>query len=393
MNRLSVFYRNEGIGDLAFALVVLAALFSTFSHVSEISAFWMITIILLGIVYIAVGVYGYAFISTRNNFWEKMAYFFLQITMGNAILFWGGATGFNAMILLPLVGQSAVILEENWRFLVNGVVAVSYTLVLRGYSGHWDSVLTNLPLFIAAQIFVLIFVRMAVSEDHAKREIQQLAEHLTEANQQLRQYAAQVEELAIERERNRVAREIHDGIGHHLTALNMQIKAAQAILPTDPRRCMELLQNAEEITRRALLDVRQSVAAIRENPSDTPSILNQIPKIINEAQTAGLVTEFKLVGHPRNLPPEMNLTLLRVVQESISNTLKHAQATMYSFLIDFTNDHEVLVKAWDDGIGSEDIRGGFGLIGMRERVNLLDGIIQIHSEKGKGFGIEIRLPG
>lgn len=378
---------------MAFALVVLAALFSTFSHVSEISALWMITIILLGIGYIAVGVYGYAHIANRNHFWEKIAYFLLQIILGNAILFLGGATGFNAMILLPLVGQSAVVLEENWRFLINGLVAVSYALVLRGYAGHWDSVLTNLPLFIAAQIFILIFVRMAVSEDQAKREIQQLAEHLTEANQQLRQYAAQVEELAIERERNRVAREIHDGIGHHLTALNMQIKAAQVILPTDANRCMELLQNAEKITQQALLDVRQSVAAIRESPADTSSVLNQIPKIIEEAQTAGLVTEFKLVGHPRNLPPEMNLTLLRVAQESISNTLKHAQATMYSFLIDFTNDHEVFVKAWDDGIGSEDIRGGFGLIGMRERVNLLDGIIQIHSEKGKGFGIEIRLPG
>ncbi|GAP06462.1 signal transduction histidine kinase [Anaerolinea thermolimosa] len=393
MNRLNVFYKNEGIGDLAFALVVLAALFSTFSHVSEISTLWMITIILLGIVYIGIGVYGYAYISNRNNLWEKMVYFILQIVIGNAILFWGGATGFNAMILLPLVGQSAVILEENWRFFINGLVAVSYTLVLRGYSGNWDSVLTNLPLFIAAQIFVLIFVRMAVSEDQAKREIQQLAEHLTEANQQLRQYAAQVEELAIERERNRVAREIHDGIGHHLTALNMQIKAAQAVLPTDSQRCMELLQNAEKITQRALLDVRQSVAAIRENPSDTPSVLNQIPKIIKEAQTAGLITQFKLVGHPRNLPPEMNLTLLRVVQESISNTLKHAQATTYTFLIDFTNEHEILVKAWDDGIGSEDIRGGFGLVGMRERVNLLDGMFQIHSERGKGFEIEIRLPG
>lgn len=384
---------SEGIADLAFALVVLAAYFTTFSTVKNISVSWMLVIILLGIFYIAVGVYGYAFSVDSKSFPIKILYFTVQIFIGNIILYLGGATGFNAIVLLPLAGHSVVMLDEYWRYAINGVMAVSYAMALRLITGGWDVVLTNLPLFIAAQIFILVFTQMAVSEAKSKNEMHKLAENLAMANQQLRQYAVQAEQLATEKERIRVAREIHDGIGHHITALNMQLKAAMAVMAKDTPRSMSLVNNAEELSQQVMLDIRKSVSALRENTLVDESLPQSLQKLCSSAEAAGLLVDLKVMGEPRKLAPEVNLTVYRVVQESISNTLKHARATQYRVSLDFTQDQFIRLLINDDGIGTNEQNGGFGLIGMRERVHLVDGNIDIHSSSGQGFNIDVQIPG
>jgi signal transduction histidine kinase len=384
---------SEGIADLAFALVVLAAYFTTFSTVRNISVSWLLVIILLGIFYIAIGVYGFAFCVESRSFSIKVLYFAVQIFIGNIILYLGGATGFNAIVLLPLAGHSVVMLNEYWRYAMNGVMAASYAIALRMITGGWDVVLTNVPLFVAAQIFILVFTQMAVSEARSKNEIHQLAENLALANQQLRKYAIQAEQLATEKERIRVAREIHDGIGHHITALNMQVKAAMAVMATDTRRSMSLLQNAEELSQQVMLDIRQSVSALRESTVDEGNLPQSLQKLLSSAEAAGLSVKFQVTGEPRILNPETSLTLYRVVQESISNTLKHAQATHYQLSLDFSDSEFIHLWIQDDGIGTNEQNGGFGLIGMRERVHLVDGMIDIQSTKGHGFSIDVQLPG
>lgn len=393
MKRLRGTVRTEGIADLAFALVVLAAYFTTFSNVHNISASWMILVISLGIVYIAIGVYGFAYVSAANSVPLRILYFGGQIFLGNIILYLSGVTGFNAMILLPLTGHSAVILKEYWRYTMNGAMASTYAIALRLFTGSWEAVLTNLPLFLAAQVFILVFTQMAVAEEKARREALQMAENLSEANQQLRKYAVKNEELAMEKERNRVAREIHDGIGHHLTALNMQLKAARAVMKVDPVRSGDLLHNAEEISQQALVDIRHSVAALREGSEQTEDLCGSIQKILQGAESTGMNVTFETRGEPRVLAPETSLTLFRVVQESISNTLKHAKASTYQVDLDFTNQRLVRLAIRDDGVGTDNHAGGFGLVGMRERVNLLDGSIFFRTSKGQGFEIDITLPG
>jgi len=269
---------------------------------------------------------------------------------------------------------------------------MTYAVALRFVTGSWESTIANLPIFLAGQVFILVFTQMALGEEKSRREVQQLADELAEANQRLRESAGQMELLAVERERNRMAREIHDGIGHHLTALNMQVKAARAILAVDPSRSEDHLIKAEYLSQEALTDVRQSISALRENEDEQGNLIDQIQAILINAENAGLKVKFNYTGIIRTLKPEAHLTFYRAVQESVSNTIKHAAASNYSILLDYSQLQSTRMLIQDDGIGTDTPDGGFGLVGMRERVNLIDGSININTSKGKGFEIEIVIP-
>jgi len=257
----------------------------------------------------------------------------------------------------------------------------------------WDAVWANMPIFIAGQVFILVFTQMAVSEEQARQEIQNLVEELGVANRQLREYALQAVDLAIIKERNRLAREIHDGLGHHLTALNMQIKAARAVLAVDSQKVGELLSNAETLTQQALLDVRQSVSALREVDTDSRTMPEQIQSALNACNESGITVSFDVLGETREMSPQTSLTIFRATQECVNNALKHSGAKQINAVLDYTSEKEIRFCFSDDGVGSQDVEGGFGLLGMKERVLLLEGDISIETSVGRGFEVEIHLPG
>src|SRR6185369_12887105 len=115
---------------------------------------------------------------------------------------------------------------------------------------------------------------------------------LAEANQQLRDHAAQVEELASTKERNRLAREIHDSLGHYLTVVNVQIGAAQAILEQDRPRALDHLSKAQALTQEGLAEVRHSVAALRASPTESGPLPEALAKLAEQWNAAGLSTRF-----------------------------------------------------------------------------------------------------
>jgi signal transduction histidine kinase len=385
--------RTGGGTDLAFVVMVLAAYFTTFSSINNISVEKLVIIIFLGVAYIAVGVYGYAYCTRHHSYSLIMGYFLVQIFLGEVIILLGGTVGFNAMIFLPLVGQSVVLLPEMSRYVVNGVIVILFAFTVRWMSGGWDNVWTYLPIFIAGQVFILVFTQMAVSEEQARHEIQNLVKDLETANRQLREYSLQAENLAIIKERNRMAREIHDGLGHHLTALNMQIKAAKAILMTDPLKAGDLLSNAEGLTQKALGDVRQSVSALRAEEQENKPLAEQIRSTLSLLESNGMEVYFQVNGEPRLVSAQISLALSRTAQECVNNIVKHSRAQRVSVRLDYSSAAFVCFIFQDDGVGSEDFEGGFGLIGMKERVMLLEGEISIRSARGKGFYVEIKLPG
>ena len=393
MNRSTQPIRTGSGTDLAFAVMVLAAYFTTFSTIKNISVSGLVAIIILGIAYITIGVYGYAYVTQHATIQLKISYFVTQVFLGVLIILLGGGVGFNAMVLLPLAGHSVVLLPEVWRYVVNGGIVAVYAAAIRGMTNGWDAVWANLPLFVAGQVFILVFTQMAVSEELARYEVQNLVEELGAANRQLREFALQAADLAISKERNRMAREIHDGLGHHLTALNMQIKAARAVLPSNYQRTSELLENAESLTQRALLDVRQSVSALRETGNSLLSLPEQIQSALRVCEENGIEVRFQVVGEQREVPPQTSLTLFRCTQECANNALKHSRAAQVVVVLDYTSQGDVEFVFRDDGVGSRDIEGGFGLIGMKERVSLLEGEMMIRTEVGRGFEVDIRLPG
>jgi signal transduction histidine kinase len=359
------------------------------------TSFELLLMIGLGIGYITIGIYGYAFAARSGKLGFHLTYFTVQLFLGGMIVFLGKGVGFNAMVLLPLAGHSVMLVPNRWRLVINTVIVVVYAMALNPLAmNNWGLVWAGLPMFLAGQIFIVAFTQMAVSEEKARAEVEELVRELEEANQSLRAFTLQVEELAIAKERNRMAREIHDGLGHYLTTIHMQIQAARAVMKKDPTKSQEALETAQNLTQEALVDVRRSVAALRDVPGDSISLQEEIVKMLKGTENTGITTDVKVVGTPRALAPQTVLTLYRAVQEGINNTCKHAQASRLWVSLDYTNDSRVKLILQDDGIGAEGLDGGgFGLLGMRERVTLLKGDLSIMTEPQNGFRLEVSLPG
>ena len=220
---------------------------------------------------------------------------------------------------------------------------------------------------------------------------------LAEANSRLQEYSAQVEELSVIRERNRIAREIHDTLGHALTLLSVQLETAtQLEARGDPRLHEELLQ-ARQVAKACLTEVRHSVEALRPDEASAGSLEEQLRKLVAEFETTCPETRITLdleeATHPLN--PEVSLTLYRCAQEALTNIRKHAHATKVLLRLS-TSDEQVELTVLDNGQGyppeHEPQEFGFGLRGMRERVALLDGTLQAGPQPGQGWRVDVVLP-
>jgi len=230
-----------------------------------------------------------------------------------------------------------------------------------------------------------VFTRVAASEREARTA-------LAEANQRLRDHASQVEELATTKERNRLAREIHDSLGHYLTVVNVQIGAAQAILEQDRPRALDHLAKAQALTQEGLAEVRHSVASLRASLTESRPLPEALAKLAEQWNTAGLRIKFVVAGTIRPLTPPVNLTLFRAAQEALTNVGKHAQATSVDLYLDYRDERAVQLRVKDNGVGSDNSEGGFGLLGVRERVQQLSGAVHVRTRAGEGFALEVELP-
>ena len=379
--------------DLAFAVVVLASYFTTFSTLQSATTVELLVMIALGVAYIAVGIYGYALAWQTHNIKLHLAYFAVQMALGGLIVYLGKGVAYNAMVLLPLAGHSVVLLPSYWRFGVNMMLVGVYVCALGLFSPQLGTMWSGLPLFLAGQIFIIVFTQMAVNEDRARSEVEKLANDLSIANKNLREFALQAEELAITKERNRLAREIHDGLGHYLTTVYMQIQAARAVMKSDPLKAQEALNRAQNLTQEALKDVRSSVAALREPWNEGLQLSDEIEKMLMGCDGAGITGEMKVIGAARLISPQSRLALFRAAQEGIHNCCRHSHAKRLSVLLDYSRADRVRLVVQDDGVGAASVQGGFGLLGMRERVNLLEGEFQVETAPGEGFRLEVQIPG
>ncbi|HSV85557.1 MAG TPA: sensor histidine kinase, partial [Levilinea sp.] len=366
---------------------------ATFSALQTASAMEILLMISLGIAYVSIGIYGYGLCARSERKVFHLAYFAIQIPLGGLIVYLAKGAGFNAMILLPLAGHSVMLLSQWRMIIVNAAILGAYVVAVLSFAHNLTVMFDGLPIFLGGQVFIVAFTQMAVSEEKVRREVERLVSELATANQRLREYALQVEELAITKERNRLAREIHDGLGHYLTTVHMQLRAAQAIMEKDPQRAKEIVCTAQNVTQEALADIRRSVGALRLNPGETMPLVEEIRKMLMGYEMTGILTDFKVIGRPRSLNPKVNLTLYRAAQEGLSNISKHAAASQVCVELDFSADKVVRLKVEDDGRGADVFEGGFGLTGLRERALLLEGEFQVTSTPGEGFMLKIVVPG
>ena len=341
----------------------------------------------LGVTFAAHSLVALPWLATQpvpRRYWLTAGHVCLQLPLG-ALLFGAAHAGVGAtLLLLVLVSQSVLLLPLPAAAVVTAIVP----LVHLGM-GWADFARQGLGL-LGAAVFTAVVTELLRREQQARGE-------LAEANERLRGYAAQAEELATTRERNRLARDIHDGLGHHLTVVQMQVQAARAVLPTDPARADDVLAKAQTQASEALAEVRRSVATLRE-PRTSPPLRTALEALVAEVSAAGTPAVLEVVGAERRLPAEAEESLFRSAQEGLTNVRKHAAATCARVSLTYGDDGTVRLAVRDDGRGlpapgDEGDRETFGLLGLRERAARLGGRVTVGSTPGAGTELRVEVPG
>lgn len=401
-------------GQLAMVVMVTAAVAGAIvADFQRYSAPQVVGLITAALIYIGWSLHG-----TRNAvrllLWEggdppgtaglrdrrgrAVGYFSVQLGLAGLLYFLGDqgqATPLVWLVLLPPVAHSVILLSRPGIVVVSCVSIVILLWSVVRWHG-WGLVPVAFLEFLFAVLFTIVFTLLAVSSERSRSDVQRLASELGEANLKLREYAVQAEELAATRERNRLAREIHDSLGHYLTVVHVQLEAARALSDRDPGRARDALAKAQSLTQEGLQEIRRSVSALRASPLDHQSLVEALRQLADESTAAGLAAEVEVLGAPRSLSPQAELALYRAGQEGLTNARKHAQARHARLSLDYGPVPGVRLTVSDDGVGASPAAtaaGGFGLLGLRERVQLLGGTMTTRTAPGNGFTLEVEVPG
>jgi signal transduction histidine kinase len=381
-------------GNRLFVLMVIVGYIVTFVFIAVqvrsptgAELFWGI---LFGIVYTILGLYNRVIFDRLPAGWADLLFFSMELALVFGIGQVLGVVG-NMLIGLPLVAFAVERLKPWPRLLVFVALTAAVVAPIGLRFEPWSSALANGLTAITAILFVAAFADMRRKEQQSREHAERLMGELEKANVQLAAYATQAEELAMTQERNRLAREIHDNLGHYLTIVNVQIEAARVVMESDPARALDAMDKAQELTQKGLARVRESVAALRESPVSNRPLGAAIASLVKEAQSSGIVTEFKVTGEPLTLENKVALALYRAAQEGLTNVCRHARASRVDVLLEY-QPAEVRLEVRDNGVGAAEANGGFGLLGIRERMQLLGGKLEIDTGVGQGFRLAASVP-
>jgi len=340
-------------------------------------------------------VYAFERLDEQRNRSAILLYFAVQSAIVLAMLVIARGQWLTGLLIFPLTSQAVTSFSAKAAAGLGVLLIAAAIFPDRVPESLRDLLFPALSLF-SGLLFVIAFTRFAERQSAARADVERLNLELAEANRKLRESAAQAQELAVATERNRLAREIHDSLGHYLTVINMQLEAAGQVFERDPLKAILTMRKAQSLAQEGLADIRRSVAALRASPVENRPLQAAVGALVEESHAAGIITNFVVTGMPRPLGPQVELTLYRAAQEGLTNVRKHARASRADVRLGYRQDGSVLFVIQDNGVGGSGLNneiGGFGLLGVKERVQLLGGKVLIHSAKGDGFTLEVELPG
>jgi signal transduction histidine kinase len=241
-------------------------------------------------------------------------------------------------------------------------------------------------------IFIFYIAYLIRQERLNRRRAERLVRDLEESHRQLQAYAAQVAELATTEERDRLARDIHDSLGHYLSVINVQLEKALAFRERNPTEADQAVRDSKRLAGEALQEVRQSVSALRSAPEPF-SLVESLRQLVNNAQTGQFSIELDISGDECGYSRQSLLTLYRAAQEGLTNVQKHAQASRVIVILRF-NGQKASLSISDNGQGFDPAltNGGYGLRGVRERLGLIRGSLKLESAPGRGTTLLITVP-
>jgi signal transduction histidine kinase len=261
------------------------------------------------------------------------------------------------------------------------------------------NMITNVVMVTLALAFMQAIAYLLDSNENSQEQTRQLLAKLASSHQRLQLYAQQVGELAAAEERNRLAREIHDTLGHHLTAINVQLEKALVFQNLDPAETNKAVWNAKHSAHEALIDVRQSVSTLRMRKSSF-SLNRALNELVESMNGCELAINLSLSGDESGYTHPVLMVLYRVVQEGLTNVRKHARAGIVNLSVNYGVERATL-RLKDDGLGfdtdilktmARSTDEGFGLQGICERLELVGGTIDIESVPDQGTELIVMVP-
>ena len=327
-----------------------------------------------------------------------VAYLAVQTALATAAALLAANLGTSFGLFAALIGISVGLLRQ--RALAATAVLILLGLLafvtLRGNDGS-ATLSSWLVVAIPMTLFVVIYVLLYTRQMEAREQAQALLAELEAANRQLAEYAAQVEDLTLAAERQRMARELHDTLAQGLAGLILQLEAARSHIDQGrPGRAGEVVDQAMARARSTLHEARQAIGDLRapQNAADDLGLaLRREAERFSRATGIPCAVEIALDAA---LPPRSNEHIQRIVAEALGNVAQHAEAgQVWVSAVQGAGGVEIAVR--DDGVGFDAGAAGapaghYGLVGMRERARLAGGELAISSAPGQGTAVRLRLP-
>ena len=295
----------------------------------------------------------------------------------------------GSAVAIPLVSAYSIAAYTPLRTAVAGLLALVGVIGAADLTSGGDAGDLGFILLIYGALWI---AGLAV------RRQRQLVDRVSMYVEELEETQALREEAVAAEERVRIARELHDVVAHCVSTIVVQAEAGQSLIARDPARAGDAFSSIQQSGRQALEELRRMVGLLRGDHDEgavrgpQPSLTN-IEALLGPVRAAGVAVELTVTGRQRALPQVVDLSAYRIVQEALTNMLKHAQASSATVSLDYGED-DLSIRVTDDGRGHAPSSGngtGHGLLGMRERARLHGGTLEAGSAEG-GFAVSSRLP-
>ena len=292
-------------------------------------------------------------------------------------------------LVIPLV---LISWQYNYRRAIRYTIALAVfeltllaTLIYQGESGAWIGIEGAIQRTV---VFLVIgyLVTSVISSQRRQRQA------LTHANTQLRQYTTTLEQLAVSRERNRLARELHDTLAHHMSGMVLQLEGTKLLWDRDLPKAKSTLEDSIATARAGLTETRRALQSLRASPLEDLGLQEAMRTLVsNMAERSALPFELDVPDDSLQLSPAVEQAVYRITQEALTNVERHAGAA--SIRVGITEKkHEITLTIMDDGRGFTPTRidgdEHFGLQGMRERAEMVGGSLHVESNLGVGTSVE-----
>lgn len=270
------------------------------------------------------------------------------------------------------------------RGIAIGAAAVLISLIKYAYLIYYKFNLSNvsqLAFFLMVNVLILVIAGFAQHNKEERERKDTLYKELLDTHRELKQYTDEVNRLTVVEERNRIARDIHDTLGHNVTALIMQLQMAEHLLREDAPKAEELLADAVKTAKDSLSGIREVVETLR-GAGTALAPAEAVKKLVGEfSARTGVDIRLEAAGEAAMKDTAAYVALYHILQEAMTNAVRHGKATKISVKLDYARD-SIQFHVADNGTGMENIKEGYGLRGIRERAEAFGGKVEYGTHEG-----------